>query len=75
MVAGFLVGEDFKRLGQQPIAGKHSGCFIKLYMGRWLTSPEVVIVHARKVVMYKRIGMHHFHGGRDAETLLASDRK
>ena len=59
--------QNFKRVSQQPVAGKYRRRFVKSPMTGRLTAAQVVVIHRRQIVMNQRIAMHHFQSHRDAQ--------
>ena len=52
--------QNFKRVSQQPVAGKYRRRFVKSPMTGRLTAAQVVVIHRRQIVMYQGIGVKHF---------------
>ena len=59
---GFDVGDDIKRLGQQDITGQHGRGLAKCLVAGGLAPAQVVVVHARQVIVDQRIAVQHLHG-------------
>ena len=57
---GRLVGEDLEGQRVQRIAGKDRGRFVEGVVHGRLAAPEVVIVHARQIVVDQRIDVDAF---------------
>ena len=55
--------ENFHRKRHHPKPGFGCGRHVELPVGRRPATPQVVVVHARQVVVDERVGMHDFHGG------------
>ena len=57
-------GENGEGLGQQGITGEDCYPLPEHFVRSGFAATEVVVVHARKVIMDERIGMDHFHRAR-----------
>ena len=55
---GGLRRQDFKCQCQQGVTRQYGRCVIKLFVDSWQSPPQIVIVHGRKVIMYKGVTMH-----------------
>jgi hypothetical protein len=55
-------GQGLEGQGQEGIAGKDGHSLPKLTMTCWKSTPQVVIVHRRQVVVDERIGVDHLDG-------------
>ena len=55
-------GEDFKRDGEQGVPGKHGDPLAKDLVAGGATPAQIVVVHAREVVVDERVGVDAFHG-------------
>ena len=54
---GARVGQDLEGDGQQRVPRQHRRHFVKSDMGGGAAAAQIVIVHARQIVMHQRIGM------------------
>ena len=57
-------GENGEGLGQQGITGEDCYPLPEHFVRSGFAATEVVVVHARKVIVDERIGMDHFHRAR-----------
>ena len=60
--SGKTIGKNLKCMGRQGIADQKGGRLVKLDVAGRLAATQDVVVHARQVVMYQRIGMDQFDG-------------
>ena len=60
MICGRRVCDNFKSVRQERITGEHRRRFIKHFVARKPSSAEIIIVHARQIIMNERIGMDKF---------------
>ena len=44
------------------VAGPHTDGFAIFGMYGGVTAPQQIIIHAREVIVYQRVGMKDFHG-------------
>ena len=58
--------QHLERLGLQGIAGEHGGGLVERHVNRRLAPPQHVVVHARHVVVRKRVRVHVLDGQRGA---------
>ena len=61
-----LVGEHLERQGMERIAGEDRGRFLEGAMQGRLAAPQIVVVHARQIVVDQRIDVDAFDRERDA---------
>ena len=61
------VGKYFESDRQQRVSGKHRDPFAKNLVARRAPAAEVIIVHARQIVMNQGIGMHALDGARSGQ--------
>ena len=63
---GVVPGENHKCFREQRIAGEKGGGLVELAVGGGSPATEVVVVHAREVVVNERVGVNALdcHGGR-----------
>ena len=64
---GCLIGDDVESQGQQAVAGKNSGGFVKGAVDRRLTATQIIVVHRRQIVVDQRIAMDAFERCRNAQ--------
>jgi hypothetical protein len=55
------VAENFERKREQGIACQNRGCFIIGTVNGRLSAPQIVIVHARQIVVNERMNVNAFH--------------
>ena len=55
-----------KGVGKKRVSCEDRGRFVESLVNRGFAAPQVIIVHRGQIVMHQRIGMHAFHGRRDA---------
>ena len=54
----------------QSVAGQHGhGFTVHLVVGR-LSAAQIIVIHAGKIVMDQRVGMHHFHRASQRQRVL-----
>ena len=64
--------QQFERPALQGITRQNRSGLIECLMRAGFATPEVVVVHRRKIVMNKGVGVHHLHrGGNPCRTGLA----
>ena len=56
--------QQLKSQGLKRIASQHGAGLIKLHVHGRTTTPQLVVIHARQVVMNQRVGMDQFDCGR-----------
>ena len=68
------VAEQGKSVGQQRIACQHRGALVVGLVHGWASAAQVVVVHARQIVMDQRIGVQALdrHGSRHGISLRRS---
>ena len=59
------MSEQFKSQGLQAVADQQGGCFIVFNVAGRPAAAQDIVIHARQVVMHKRVGMDQFHGAGD----------
>ena len=55
VLVGRGIGEDLERQGVEAVAGEHRRRFVKRLVDGRLAAPQVVVVHARQIVVDQRI--------------------
>ena len=71
ILVGGRIGQDFKGQIVQAIAGQHGGGFIEGLVHGGLPAAQVIIVHARQIVVDQAVDMDAFDRERDPERLFA----
>jgi len=66
---GLVAREKLEGKSEQCIAGEEGGGFVELLMGGGVAAPEVIIIHARQVIVDQRIRMQAFEGNGRGEGL------
>ena len=59
---GFGAGDRREGFGEETIASKYGHRFAENAVVSWATAAEVVVIHARKVVMDQGVGVDAFDG-------------
>ena len=55
-----MAGEQLKGKSEECVAREEGGGFVEFFMGGGVAAPEVIIIHARQVIVDERIRMQAF---------------
>ena len=59
---GVALGEETEGVGEERVAGEEGGGFVELFVRRGPAAAQVVVIHARKVVVDERVGVDALDG-------------
>ena len=71
VLVGRRIGEDLERQGVEAVAGEHRGRLAERLVHGRLAAAQVVIVHARQIVVDQRIDVDRLDRGADAKRAVA----
>ena len=63
-------GNQSEGLRQQGVAGKHRDSLAEDLVRGGATAPEIIVIHAGKVIVNQRVGVDHLHGASRGEDRL-----
>ena len=67
------IGEHVEGVSQQSVAGQNGGGFVKSLMRGRSSSPQIVVVHRRQIVMHERVAMDHLQRASRSKRAVAGN--
>ena len=67
---GFRARDDLECNGQQSVSSEHSNPFAKDFVTGGATAPEIIVVHAGKIIMDEGVGVDAFERAREGQCVI-----